>query len=551
MVETTPLLLLLDGILSQDADRTSTAVQQIQDLVGGLPLQDSPLRSARALENIIETLMTCHPQLAQAKSRNDDSLPLHFAASIGNIRVARLLLEQFRKAALMPNSKGKIPLHYAAREGRTDMVLFMLQSVPETASVLSKKGKLPLHFAAGDGHADVVKALLQINPQGANLPSKKGKVALHFAARWGHMKIAKDLVHAFPNGVKTLDYDGSLPLHDAAREGQLEMAQFLVECYPQGLRKENIRGETPLFPAIRSGNKDLCTYFLKLWPGGGKQVLRMVSEDDNLREWEDGLLDLCLRSAVDDLDEDPDDNLFISSDSPLNDKEDYFEEKTKHDTVALIPSSAAASSRPSEATLDIYLPRSKSPILVEVKNRKKRCHSFENGLSNKRSYHKHLKTDKSFRPLEASSKRCFFQLHAALECNASSPVLEYVLDKHADQLMEEDDLGKLPLHLAAQHCSARTIPIILDRIWKPCKEACSKRDFLGRLPLHLALKSRADSTLIRALLDANPPSAVEDCEIVDPAFMNRLPIFMATEYQCDLSTVYMLLREDPSVLKKR
>jgi ankyrin repeat protein len=541
MLATTPLLLLLDGILSQQTERTATALQQIEELVNIQPLQESPLRSSRALESIVHALMIYDPQLARMASAHDGSLPLHFAASLGNIKIASLLLEKYRKGAVTPNSKGKIPLHYAAREGRTDFVIFMLQNAPETASVLTTKRKSALHFAAGEGHTEIVKALLKTHPKGASVATKKGKVALHFAARWGHLEVAKDLHKEFPDGVSTFDDDGSLPLHDATREGQLLMSHFLVDKYPQGLSKENIRGETPLFPAIRNGNIELCKYLINVWPRGGKQVLQKVRAEDDIGAWGEGLFDLCLRGAVENLDLQSCTSCGYSSDSSVLGSDVSTE-------VDYIVETAAAATKPAASDLDITLPRSKSPILLEKeKPEKRKLTSSENNGCNKRS--RRGSVDRDFGCLGTPNRRCFLQLHAALECGASAPVLDFVLDKYGDQLKQTDNLGKLPLHLAAQYWTKGAIPCIIKRIWKPHQKACTVHDILGRLPLHLAIKSRADCRLIRALLDANPASVVEDCNIIDPSIVDKRPIIMASEHQCDLSTVYMLLREDPSVLK--
>jgi ankyrin repeat protein len=542
----TPLLFLLDAILSQNADRTTTALEQIQDLVNIGPLQESPLRSASALEYIVQSLMIHHPHLAQVASSNDCSLPLHFAASIGNTRVAGLLLEKHRRGAVTPNSKGKIPLHYAAREGRTDMVKFMLHIVPEAAAVLSKKGKLALHFAASEGHVEVCRALLRVHPEGALIPSKKGKIAIHFAARWGHTMIAKDLHRICPIGVSTLDYDGSLPLHDATREGQLEMAKFLVDIYPQGLSKENVRGETPLFAAIRSGTHDLCTFLIHAWPQGGGLVLRTVKEEDDIGNWEEGFLDLCLRGAVDKVDRNP-----VSTSCERT--SESVEDSTIVTNIDIVTTASHQDKQRSSTGLNITLPRSKSPVLEEVGRRKKRSVLSENCESCKRarsgSIDISVDVEHDLSSLQISKLHRFLPLHAALQCEASPPVLDYVLDQYSEQLTKRDDKGMLPLHLAIQHGSEETVSITMERICRPYQEACFKRDFLGRLPLHLALKARSDCRLIRFLLDSNPSSAVEDGNITDPDIVDQRPILMAAEYQCDLSTVFMLLREDPNVLK--
>ena len=447
----------------------------------------------------------------------------------------------------------------------------------------------------------MVRALLHANPSGASTPSKKGKVALHFAARWGHMTIAHDLVQMCPQCVEMLDYDGSLPLHDAVREGQLEMARFLVERYPRGMTKANIRGEVPLFGAIRSGNVELCAYLVRSWPASGKHVLQMVRQEDNVGDWDPAILDMCLRGAVDNFSDLPQEDQPMNfttynfssiqddrrSQSPVSsssstkphgklgkpkaltsrDRDSSASSQASAASMEvsmIVSSSSAAQAWASMAAtpadrltpgLDITLPRSKSPMLEDGSCGKKRSAS-DGTNSNKRSRKGSLSDDdedskSSSIVSEVLARNTFYQLHAALECSTSVQVLECVLNRHSEeQLTQADDLGKLPLHVALEHCiSAGSVDVILDRIWKPFMAAASRRDYLGRLPLHLALASRADSRLIKALLEENPSSGVDHCDTVDPRFGDKLPIHVATESDCDLSTVFLLVKGDPTAVQ--
>jgi ankyrin repeat protein len=196
------------------------------------------------------------------------------------------------------------------------------------------------------------------------------------------------------------------------------------------------------------------------------------------------------------------------------------------------------------------LPRSKSPILEADCCGKKRSAS-EGTNSNKRSRRG------SFDDYEdvaltgrILTRPTFYQLHAALECSASRSVLECVLDRYSEQLTQEDDLGKLPLHVAVEHCrSDGSVDFILKNVFKPHTDACFHRDYLGRLPLHLALLNRADCRLIEVMLEANPSSGVDYCDTVDARFADKLPIHMATASDCDISTIFLLLKCDPTVVQ--
>ena len=588
----TPLLLLLDGILSQDEQGTDTALRQIEKLDPAFQyLQsiqtdsitgpsssseyESPLRSASALEEIVRRLLAIDPCLAAVASESDGSLPLHFAASIGNIKVAALLLDHHRDAALTHNTKGKIPLHYAAREGRTEMVSFLLRLVPLCASTLTKKGKLALHFASGEGHTEVVRDLLRVYPAGAILPSKKGKIALHFAARWGHVDIARDLCRIYPACIHTLDYDGSNPLHDATREGQFEMAKFLVERYPPVMHKSNIRGEIPLFAAIRSGNVPLCAFLIRSWPESGKQVLQVISDPDDVSSWKPAVLNLCLRGAVSNFtDMSPqergytDDHarsiidriLNINAETNSTNKpHQLFSDRWTHITDHSCNEESFASPQRPPPDSDNLVPRSKSPIL-ELDGCKKKRSSSDGINCIKRQRQGSMDENDNEEGDKESCANCsykktlekntFYQVHAALECSATTNVLECVLERYPEQHSIQDDYGRLPLHIAISHCRSNgSVDFILERIWKPHQDFSFRRDFFGQLPLHLALVTRADSRLVRKLLDAFPSSGVEQCQVVGEQFSHMLPIHMAISHGCDLSTMFMLIRQDPSIVE--
>jgi hypothetical protein len=92
MSETTPLLVLLDSVLSKNEEQLISVMEEIAQLTG-LQLEDwsAPLRSDDCLCYVIQTLGQVHPSMASAPSEHDGSLPLHFAATLGKAQVAELL----------------------------------------------------------------------------------------------------------------------------------------------------------------------------------------------------------------------------------------------------------------------------------------------------------------------------------------------------------------------------------------------------------------------------------------------------------------------------
>lgn len=97
MASTTPLLRLLDCILSQDAERTRCTVRSIcmdlKEVGRSLELDTSPLMSAASLCTVIQELLSAFPQYAKIPSAHDGSLPIHFAASLGSVEAARIIID--------------------------------------------------------------------------------------------------------------------------------------------------------------------------------------------------------------------------------------------------------------------------------------------------------------------------------------------------------------------------------------------------------------------------------------------------------------------------
>ncbi len=447
------------------------------------------------------------------------------------------------------------------------------------AAIPSGKDKLALHFAAGEGHLEMVRNLLRIYPYGAMQPSKKGKLPLHFAARWGHLRVAQELLLAAPISIAEVDWEGSLPIHEAAREGEYRMCKFLLDRYPQGLHRANMRGEIPLFPAVRTNNLELVIMFLRVWPRGGKHILQIVREGDNVSSWNPIILELCLRGAVGNftgcqlMDGKPqptrcreEKEVFSGFLVPaaLNRSRSLDTESSRRISAIEINENtasrqvSASSVRSTEGNLsnqfvspilEISLPRSKSPILGQTdSDRKKRSSLSQNASERKRWRSGRDRGDEL--TSRNTKERPFIHLHAALECGASPVVIRCILKQFPHQLTQPDDVGQFPLHKAVVYCRRdEEVSLTVDAILKPFPSISQKRDLQERLPLHIALKARADFRVIKPLLEANASASVDLCKVSDRRFRKVPPIIMAAEHDCDLSTVYTLLRADPSILE--
>jgi hypothetical protein len=510
---------------------------------------------------------------------------------------------QFPSGAITPNYKGKIPLHYAAREGRTAVVHFFVQVAPETAAMASQKDKLALHFAAGEGHLEVVRALLSVYPQGAYLPSAKGKLPLHFCSRWGHQHVALDLLRAYPDAIRALDWEGSLPLHEACREGQVSMARLLVDHFPEAIATANVRNELPLLRAVHANNLELVLLLLQIWPGGASHVLQHVTVDDRIASWNPAILEALLRAVVDSWDgfapwhtQQPS---FLRVHAVVNhvlpiegDKEKIKAAKKKdkatkkknqsspkkekekdskvtknpkesqvgtiEDRQARLWTAGPFTSIRVERIVPVAAPltdaikstRSKSPILdrhdeTTVRPRKRVRSSYRPAAA--------LSAVSSL--AEEENESMWHPLQAALLAHATLPVL-----KHTQQLFPDasldivDSHNRSMFHLALENrtlCSDDSkgggVDWILEHLYRPTWTGLRETQ-CNSLPLHTALKNHASSRIVKIILQAHPSSAVGRCETQDE-WNSEKPLAIACQEDCDYSSVYLLLRADPSVVQ--
>lgn len=483
-------------------------------------------------------------------------------------RVSHPPYSQYPQAASISNAKGKIPLHYAAREGRLEVVQFFLQAAPYTASIASNKQKLALHFAAGDGHVEVAKLLLQTFPQGASMASSKGKIPLHFAARWGHLQIAADLLYVHPSGVQTLDWECATPLHDAAREGQFEMGRYLIGLYPDALRSANIRSEIPLFPAVRSGNVDLVVEMIQVWPAGGAHVLKSLSVDDDIASWEWTILELLLRGAVGNfegcatLEGRETSSALLPPDAPVIPAlPDGTRVKKGKKKPSLFPDTPRDSPVPD--TDEVAPVKLSSPECVKDDGKRQCSTSLEGSMQ----LQKRLRVEgspkegidceqPSTEPVDdisddkVSAVSKFLPLHAALQVGAPVHFVEYVYRKTPGDARKPNGAGLYPLHLALGSWLNKATTQFVEQLVGDYPEAVSVRDRQNRLPLHLAISATADVRLIDVLLQAYPPAGIDCCGSND-AWRNASPIELACHNDCDLNTVFTLLRVDPNFIVSR
>ncbi|KIA75763.1 hypothetical protein HK57_00443 [Aspergillus ustus] len=125
------------------------------------------------------------------------STPLHMAANAGHWAICRLLLERGALPTIQ-NGHDSLPLHLAAKQGHVEIVRLLLEcdatAGTPTANAKSKNQNTPLFYAAARGYAEIVSLLLDNGASSSVSWAPFGENALHVAAAGGHVAVCEGLL---------------------------------------------------------------------------------------------------------------------------------------------------------------------------------------------------------------------------------------------------------------------------------------------------------------------------------------------------------------------
>ncbi len=152
----------------------------------------------------------------------------------------------------------------AASKGELKLVKQLVEKSHVAIEVKSQSGYTPLHLATWNQHDEVVKYLLE---QGASINAQaiNGKTPLHLAIESNCSKMVDNLLQAAD--IEMLpDVDGRLPIHYAALEGAYHfffLARYGVEKTKLLLNAKADNGITPLHDAASKGHKDFIDFLIE------------------------------------------------------------------------------------------------------------------------------------------------------------------------------------------------------------------------------------------------------------------------------------------------
>ena len=208
----------------------------------GIGFQDTPLHIVAAMHekpamsvNIASALISAganlNPQLGKPNTLvfGAGRTPLHTAASVNHIAMARLLLKHGANVNAKDDSDNS-PLHLAIYEGHGELAKLLIES---GAYVHAKNynGNLPIQIAAFAGLPEVITLLIAAGSP-VNGQDQVGDTPLHDAALQGQAETARVLIQAGAD-VNTTNNAGKTPLDLARQHGHGRLVDMLQAAAAQ------------------------------------------------------------------------------------------------------------------------------------------------------------------------------------------------------------------------------------------------------------------------------------------------------------------------------
>ena len=201
------------------------------NLKGG-PMKQTCLHLAGARQSgqsghIVKILLTAGSKEARFMYDAQGSLPLFSAIEVGNVNVARELLnvEAGRQLNETKQPLNDTPMHLAARRKDANMVKVLIEAGAQV-DLQNKEGQTVLHLASIMGDEPTVRVLFLARAN-ANVVDNEDRAPIHLAAERGFSTIVEFLAEKFKASIYERTRDGSTLMHIAANNGHPETALIL------------------------------------------------------------------------------------------------------------------------------------------------------------------------------------------------------------------------------------------------------------------------------------------------------------------------------------
>ena len=190
----------------------------------------------------------------------DDRNCLHLAAERGDLKICKVVFQNYNFDIHARDDDERTVFHYAALSGDLELLLYLIENGSHIFSK-TKNGNTCLHLAAEKGRLKICRELLQKYNFDIHAIDDYGCTVLHCAAKSGDLELFQYLL-ASGSDIFSKTKDGKSALHLAANNGHLKICVALLQSYNFDIHPKDDDGWNVLHCAARSGNLELFKYLI-------------------------------------------------------------------------------------------------------------------------------------------------------------------------------------------------------------------------------------------------------------------------------------------------
>jgi ankyrin repeat protein len=173
----------------------------------------------RKSTGFVQMLLGREPELAKTTDKLGWT-PLHYAASVNNIKAVKMLLERHKLSAYVADSSGLCPVHVAAKLGYRKVVIEIFKHCPDSDELLDCQGRNLVHLAVTEKRTLLLMWICRSNKlkKAMNAQDDQGNTPLHLAVKTGHMGTFSTLMLSKRTHLSWTNKDGFTPLDIASTQ---------------------------------------------------------------------------------------------------------------------------------------------------------------------------------------------------------------------------------------------------------------------------------------------------------------------------------------------
>ena len=162
------------------------------------------------------------------------------------------ILQHDPASVSIPTESGILPLHTAASSGNVQAVKALLSTMPEQVNFCTNSGETPLIAAASRGHNETVRLLLSLSAN-VNHRLPCGLTALWVALQNQHEETSVTLINHTESNLMFILDNGENVLHEAVKQSLFTAATLLINHGINLLQPRKSDGKTPWHLAAELG----------------------------------------------------------------------------------------------------------------------------------------------------------------------------------------------------------------------------------------------------------------------------------------------------------